>query len=275
MWAKVQDTWLASPYLPGGMCVPVDGGYSIGSTTWSVDQGAALPEQARTTATSPKAGAASSERVTKRVIDELERMIISGDLLPGQQIRQETMAEQLGVSRLPIREGLRQLTAAGLVQHVHNVGYTVARLDQSELEQIYLMRAVLERETLRALPALDAAVIDEISALNDAVKAAAERLDLLDMRLRNQAFHFAIFEQSRLHLVVSELKRLWTLSMPYQAVYLYDAQGRARVIHEHERILSALREHDIDRLVEITDLHRQGGQATTNLVLQPRVGGGE
>lgn len=197
-------------------------------------------------------------------------MIITGELSPGQQIRQETMAEQLGVSRLPIREALRQLTADGLVEHVHNVGYTVARLAESELDQIYLMRAALERETLRALPLFDSATVDEISTLNDEVKAAAERMDFLDMRLRNQAFHFAIFEQSGLDLVVGELRRLWTLAMPYHAVYLYDPEGRARVIREHEEMLDALRAHDNDRLIELMDGHRQGGQASANLALRPR-----
>ncbi|MBM4479726.1 GntR family transcriptional regulator, partial [Rhodococcus hoagii] len=140
--------------------------------------------------------ASSSGRATAQVLDELKRMIFSGELLPGQQIRQETMAERLGVSRLPIRESLRQLTSDGLVQHVPNVGYSVARLDQSELEQIYLMRSVLERETLRALPTIDAEAVDRIEELGEKVKAAAEVRDFLGMRLCNQDFHFAIFEQS-------------------------------------------------------------------------------
>lgn len=211
--------------------------------------------------------ASSSGRATAQVLDELKRMIFSGELLPGQQIRQETMAERLGVSRLPIRESLRQLTSDGLVQHVPNVGYSVARLDQSELEQIYLMRSVLERETLRALPTIDAEAVDRIEELGEKVKAAAEVRDFLGMRLCNQDFHFAIFEQSGLDLVVQELRRLWTLAMPYHAVYLYEAEGRARVVREHDEMLDALRAHDNERLVELMEQHREGGQQTANLVL--------
>lgn len=75
-------------------------------------------------------------------------MIFTGELLPGQSIRQELMAERLQVSRLPVREALDGLTATGLVTHVHNVGYTVTRLDRSEFDQVYLMRALLESEVL-------------------------------------------------------------------------------------------------------------------------------
>ncbi len=148
-----------------------------------------------------------------------------------------------------------------------NVGYSVARLDQSELEQIYLMRSVLERETLRALPTIDAEAVDRIEELGEKVKAAAEVRDFLGMRLCNQDFHFAIFEQSGLDLVVQELRRLWTLAMPYHAVYLYEAEGRARVVREHDEMLDALRAHDNERLVELMEHHREGGQQTANLVL--------
>lgn len=209
-----------------------------------------------------------NDQVAGRVVDELKRMIISGDLLPGQQIRQEIMAEQLGVSRLPIREGLRQLTADGLVQHVHNVGYAVARLEQKQFDQVYLMRAALETEVLLRLPELDSSAIDVIETLNTAVADAAEQADYLEMRLRNQDFHFAIFEHSNLELVVAELRRLWTLAMPYHAVYLYDPEGRARIIREHGEMIDALRHHDNKRLVQLMDQHRTGGQSNANLMLR-------
>lgn len=212
-----------------------------------------------------------SDRAATRVVDELQRMIISGELLPGQQVRQELMAERLGVSRLPIREGLRQLTAEGLVRHTHNVGYTVARLEQSEFDQIYLMRAALEREVLSTLPVLDRAALAEIRAHADAVIKASDRVDILAMRLSNQAFHFAMFDRSPMKLIVQEIRRLWTLAMPYHLAYLYDPAGRATVLREHEEMFAALSDHDNHRLAELMDGHRRGGESSTNSLLS---GGG-
>ncbi|MCE4267076.1 GntR family transcriptional regulator [Rhodococcus sp. MS16] len=216
-------------------------------------------------------GRSVSEQAASRVVAEIERMIITGELLPGQQIRQETMAERLGVSRLPIREGLRQLTSEGLVRHVHNVGYAVARLEKSEFDQIYLMRAALEKEVLLSLPVFDDAALAEVKDLAVAVAAAADSEDYLLMRMRNREFHFAMFDRSPLQLIVSELRRLWTLAMPYHAVYLYDPEGRARVVREHDEMIAALSVGDNEQLVNLMNLHRHGGEASTSLML--RAGG--
>ncbi|WP_422395724.1 GntR family transcriptional regulator [Rhodococcus sovatensis] len=213
----------------------------------------------------------ASDRAASRVVDEIQRMIISGELLPGQQVRQELMAERLGVSRLPVREGLRQLTAEGLVRHEHNVGYAVARLEQFEFDQIYLMRAALEREVLVSLPVFDNKALAHVRSLADEVAEAADRVDILTMRLSNQAFHFAMFDQSPMNLIVQELRRLWTLAMPYHAVYLYDPAARIRILEEHEDMIAALADHDNHRLVELMNAHRRGGESGTSTVL--RAGG--
>ncbi|MFW0793948.1 GntR family transcriptional regulator [Gordonia sp. CPCC 205515] len=207
-------------------------------------------------------------RAAGQVVIELERMIVSGELLPGQPIRQESMAERLGVSRLPIREGLRHLAAEGLVSHVPNVGYTVARLEQSEFDQIYLMRAALEPSVLRSLPHLAATDLEDVRAAGAEVTAAAGRTDLLEMRLRNHDFHFAMFDRSPLRLVVAELRRLWTMAMPYHAVYLFDPEARKRVLAEHDAMIEALAVGDNERLVTLMAEHRQGGESGTAMVLQ-------
>ncbi|MFD4407519.1 GntR family transcriptional regulator [Nocardia sp. NPDC058499] len=208
------------------------------------------------------------ERAAARVVEEIERLIVTGELLPGQPIRQVLMADRLGVSRLPIREALRQLAAAGLVDHQHNVGYTVARLQQSDFDQIYLMRAALEPEIIATLPRFSEEVLTEVRRVGDLVVEAADRGDLLAMRLHNHAFHFAIFDHSPLHLVVTEIRRLWTLAMPYHAAYLYDPAARARVVAEHDQMIEALSEHDNERLDELMNLHRQGGEISAGVMLR-------
>lgn len=213
-------------------------------------------------------GASPTVRGAEWVATEIERLIVTGDLLPGQPVRQELMAERLGVSRLPIREGLRQLASQGLVEHRRNVGYAVVRLEQSEFDQIYLMRHALEREVLASLPEFDADALAEIRTLGERVAKAAERGDLLEMRLANQDFHFAMFDRSPLRLVVSEIRRLWRLAMPYHAAYLFDAEVRRRVIAEHDAMIDALADHDNERLIALMNEHRRGGEAGTNMLLR-------
>ncbi|MET9200017.1 GntR family transcriptional regulator [Gordonia sp. NPDC003585] len=207
-------------------------------------------------------------KVSGRVVGGIEHLIVTGELLPGQPIRQELMAQRFGVSRLPVREALRQLAASGLVSHEPNVGYTVARLNKTDFDQIYLMRSLLEREVLLSLPKPDDITLAEVVRLGTDVSDSAAHDDIVTMRLRNQNFHFAMFGQSPLTLIVAELRRLWTMAMPYHAAYLHDPAARARVLAEHDQIVDAYATNDTTRMVELMNLHREGGEASTGLMLQ-------
>ncbi|MET8352536.1 GntR family transcriptional regulator [Micromonospora sp. NPDC005206] len=206
-------------------------------------------------------------QTVSRVIEELRRMIVSGELLPGQQIRQEGMAERLGVSRLPIREALRQLTADGLVKHIPNVGYMVARLSRAEFDEIYFMRKVLETELIMVLPKPTTAQLDGIVKLNDLVIEAAEREDLAAMQHHNHDFHFAIFDLSDLKLVIGEIERFWTWASPYHAVYLFSPDSRRHVLEEHATMIEALRQGDNELLARTMDQHRHGSETQIGGIL--------
>lgn len=220
--------------------------------------------------TSPTAMPAAGQ-VVARVVDEITRMIVSGELLPGQQIRQEHMAAALGVSRLPVREALRQLAADGLVVHEQHVGFAVTRLSRSEFDQVYLMRRLLETEVIRSLPRPGTDELDHIAALAEEVERAAAEMDLPRMRILNTRFHFAIFDLSELNLVVGQIKRVWTWALPYHAVYLHDEAGRARILAEHRGMVAALGAGDVERLVELMDTHRAGSADQLSLMLAPSV----
>jgi DNA-binding GntR family transcriptional regulator len=210
-------------------------------------------------------------RTTSDVIDEIKRMIYTGQLLPGQQLRQESMAEMLGVSRLPIREALRQLSADGLVRHTPNAGFTVTRLSRSEFDQIYRMRHVLESDLIADLPRPSRSQVDEIARLCEVVSECANRQDLAAMQSANHAFHFAIFRLSDLTLVIDEIERLWTLAAPYHAAYLSSPDNRRAILKEHDLMVSALRKGDTARLSELMRQHRQGSESQLAPALSPGV----
>lgn len=208
-----------------------------------------------------------NNQATSTVLEELRRMIISGELLPGQQVRQENMAERLGVSRLPIREALRQLAADGMVSHTPNAGYAVARLSVEQFREIYLMRRVLETLVIEDLPRATPQQVKVIADRNYEVQAAADRLDLPAMRAANQAFHFEIFRLSSLSLVIGEIEKLWTWASPYHAVYLFSPESRRVVLSEHDQMMTALRQGDNAALARLMDQHRHGSETHIGLTL--------
>ncbi|MGH3242023.1 MAG: GntR family transcriptional regulator, partial [Spirillospora sp.] len=192
-------------------------------------------------------------------VSRIREMITVMELLPGQQIRQEDMASRLSVSRAPIREALGILQSEGVLDYQRNVGYSVKRLTVQDLEQAYLMRRVLEREVINALPDLTEAQLAQLEEINDGIRRAADAgdtADVLTIQRLNNDFHFFIFRASGLDLIVDELRRIWSLTEAYRSVYLYEAEARERIVHEHTAIVAALRRGDRAAVVDLSDQHR-------------------
>lgn len=204
------------------------------------------------------------------IVEGLKSMITLGELSPGEQIRQEKMATHFGVSRLPIREALRQLAAEGVITHSPNVGYAVARLSQAQFEQLYLVRRLLETAILEHLPPVTEEFLARLRALNEGMADAAEAVELAEMRRVNEAFHFEIFRWSGLELLVDEVARMWTFAMPYHALYLVSDTARATVLAEHAQMIDALEAGDTAALVDLMNLHRQGPERQLGAILGGR-----
>lgn len=182
-------------------------------------------------------------------------MILLGELLPGERVHQYDLAEKLETSRIPLREALSTLSAEGILTHRHNSGYQVARFMTTDLAEIYLMRRLLENELYRTAT-LGPAVADAMQALNDQLRTIEPRDDLERYQRLNKAFHFVPFDTSPLRLVREEVARLWYRSHFYRSLFLHEAQSATSVFADHERMISAVRDDDLERLLAAGDEHR-------------------
>jgi DNA-binding GntR family transcriptional regulator len=221
---------------------------------------------------SPAGVTAASPASTSQCLEAVRHMILSGELLPGQQVRQAELAARLGVSRIPVREALATLQAEGVITHTPNAGFTVARFDSTDLAEIYLMRRLLETELLRSadLSRLDAGVLAD---LNRQLRDVAGEEVLWGRKHLNRTFHFTLFGLSPLTLVRDEVARLWNMSEFYRSLYAYDETTHQRIVDEHERMIAAVAAGDTDELVRAADDHRA---AAERLLIQrlgpPRTG---
>lgn len=193
-------------------------------------------------------------------IEAIRGLIRARELLPGEPVRQQDMAERLGVSRVPVREALGALETEGIVTHSRHQGYFVAKFSASELDQIYEMRRLLEQALLRAIDWPGHDRLAAIEAINEELSRAAEAGDVARVVALNRRFHDSIFELSPLRTIHREVQRLWEMSDSYRALYLYGSAARARVADEHRAMLDALRRRDLDRLLACVDSHRAAAQ---------------
>src|ERR1700752_2459979 len=90
-------------------------------------------------------------RAMERALQQLRAKVVSGALSPGEQIRQQEMAEELGVSRVPLREALNVLADQGLLLHRPNSAYFVAKRAPNELDQISRILQLQDNELLESI----------------------------------------------------------------------------------------------------------------------------
>ncbi|MGU3586989.1 GntR family transcriptional regulator [Rhodococcus sp. C26F] len=193
---------------------------------------------------------------TARIISELRKLILIGELLPGEQLRQEELAQRLGVSRVPLREAFLVLANQGLLNHRPNQGFVVAKRTVAELDQLHRLHTFLETELNASIQWPDDAALEHLKNLNDAM---AERIDsdnLVEFIDLNHEFHRGVWKLSPLNVIVAEVERVWSLSDAYFASNYGSAERRRRAVDHHRQIIEALTLRDLGLFQKVSSEHR-------------------
>lgn len=131
--------------------------------------------------------------LTERVADQLRQAILDGEFEPGSIYSVHAIAQELGVSRTPVREALIRLAAQGMVRFERNRGFVVLRSSSQDLQEIFCLRLLLEVPAARAaaLRATPAAVA-QLEAEAEQMKAATEDDDAAALLVADRGFHRAL-----------------------------------------------------------------------------------
>ena len=202
------------------------------------------------------------------VLGELRRLIITGELRAGEQIKQDALAESLGTSRVPLREALKILEGEGQVAYHPHRGYFVAELSATDLSEVYRIRQLLEDEAVSiAIPNLTDADVAAIERAMLAVEAAGEAGDITAMTSSNREFHFLLIERAEMPRLSRLIRQLWDATDAYRAVYFAEPVNRIQVDREHRQIMEAIRERDIPRTIALMNTHRDHAVKRVSKVL--------
>jgi DNA-binding GntR family transcriptional regulator len=192
------------------------------------------------------------------VLSELRRAIISGELKPGQPIRQDVLAEELGVSRVPLREALKILQGEGQVEYQPRRGYAVTRLDLDDLREAYRIRQLLETEAARiSVPHFSDADLKALAEAARAVDLAGDVEDYAAMSEANRRFHFLLVEGAGMARLTNLVRILWDATDVYRSFYFTDVTNRYRIRAEHAGIVQAAADRDMERVIQLLDEHRE------------------
>lgn len=176
------------------------------------------------------------------VYDTIREAILSGRYAPGQRLMADGLAQELGTSRMPVREALHRLEVAGLVSITPHRGAIVSELSRAEIVEIYHIRAVLEGLAARlAAPHLVAGDHARLNALIDEMVSAAAAGPDPDRFLRgNREFHESIWKGAHSHRLHELLENLYIASQRFRNVSILLPGRLAEIVREHRRIADAL-----------------------------------
>ena len=149
------------------------------------------------------------QTLTGMTLDAIRERILSGAYPEGEPLRQDAIAAELGVSRVPIREALRQLEAEGLVVFSPHRGAVVSSLSLDEIDEVFALRADIEPVLLRrAVPCLDAAALDRAAEVLDRYEYALRVHDVLAYGELNWQFHSTLYDAADRPVTLGVVQRL-------------------------------------------------------------------
>ena len=196
------------------------------------------------------------------VADHLRTAILDGELKPGDWLRQQQIAEELGVSPMPVREALTKLAAEGVVEHVPYRGARVTIFSTDDVSDLYANRALLE--SMAAAAAARNITPEELGELRDLQSQMRGELTsgrLSEYSQLNRRFHRVLYVASRRDYLVRALDRIWsafpTMMMSYYAQTASEAlaEREAQDLEEHAAIIAALEDSDGQRAEELMRQH--------------------
>jgi DNA-binding GntR family transcriptional regulator len=179
------------------------------------------------------------------IVRRLREAILDGRLPPGLRVGQEALARQLGVSRIPVREALRQLEIEGLVTLRPHSGATVASMDWSEHVELYRIREALEPLVIaESTPLLTDAQLEHLDELVAQIERATD--DLHAWLEHDRSFHLASYAAAPRPRMLHMIDEFWNSSQQYRRAHVttIPAEELRLVNDEHRVILEALHRRD-------------------------------
>ncbi|MDX1888029.1 GntR family transcriptional regulator [Mycolicibacterium sp. 050158] len=197
------------------------------------------------------------EGTVDQIADQLREGIRIGSFRPGEPLREATLADQLGVSRGPVREALRQLVQQGIAVNNFNRGVVVKELSDDDVRDVFVARGAIEKECAANLwRSRDAAVFGSLERIVQEMKLAAKRhcswAELVDLDI---SFHQTLVDSHFSPRLAGMYGTLLIESRMAIAALDSAYPKRVELAHEHQVLIRALRGKDLLALYDEIDAH--------------------
>lgn len=193
----------------------------------------------------------TAETLPSKIYRILREAIIKGQLQPGERLVQDDLAKTLNVSRMPIREAIKQLAAEGYVTVEPHKGAVVKQFTIHELEEIYFLRAKFEpMAAAESLKLMSPQLVIQLRELNEKMKKTDDTDEYVQLNIQ---FHHLLIKDCPWGKLNSIIENLWT-GFPQQTPHLLPNQI-ATSINEHDLMVEALANNNIELTCQLLEQH--------------------
>jgi len=182
------------------------------------------------------------------IANDLRERILSGELAEGEIIRQESLADEYDVSRMPIREALKRLDAEGLVQFTNNRGASVTKHSLPEIAEIFDLRILIEVDLFRrAIPAMTSTDFALCNQLLEEMEASYDANDVGKWGTLNHQYHSALYAAADRKLTNDVLQGISLHSDRFVRMHLSVMEQREPAKKEHRDLLRYAEARDVEK----------------------------
>lgn len=193
----------------------------------------------------------TAETLPSKIYRILREAIIKGQLQPGERLVQDELAKTLNVSRMPIREAIKQLAAEGYVTVEPHKGAIVKQFTIHELEEIYFLRAKFEPlAAAESLKTMSSQLVNQLRNLNEKMKKTDDTDEYIQLNIQ---FHHLLIKDCPWGKLNNIIENLWT-GFPQQTPHLLPNQI-ATSISEHDLMVEALANNNIELTCQLLEQH--------------------
>lgn len=187
------------------------------------------------------------KRASDIAYDKIKRFVLSGDAEPGAQLTEDQLARISGVSRTPVREAVRRLESELLVVRNESKRLFVADWSDSDIEELFTMRAMLESHgAARAADRIDAQQIAELEAISDTLEGAiaGSRPNVAEFLRCNRRFHDLVLEAAESPRLNGMLAILIEQQVVYRTAHRYRRAELEQSARDHRELIEAFKAAD-------------------------------
>ncbi len=189
-----------------------------------------------------------ANNAVSRAYEGIRDAITGGDFMPGSRLKEEELADRIGVSRTPVREALRRLDAEGVVDFIPNQGAFVAAWSEKDLQEIFELRSILESHgadrAAQLITHAELAALEEVATRMESL-VQGPTIDRWDeITTLNREFHQIVLHAAANERLAGLLARIVEVPIVYRTYHHYSPAQLRRSLQHHRELIAALRARD-------------------------------